>query len=1397
MEYDEHLLAGAVHLLPAYVALERQALGRLVVVTGEANLDGCRRLLAAGARRIFVVGTGVEAEPGIEVHPPSVTLPLRDASVDLILCTVSTPEIPALEEARRVLRPEGILALYLPSGAAEMQSSIDEALRVRFSALEWLALSPWRGLTIAPLPETESDGLRGCRRAIFSDEFLDPPSAPQSLLVLGFVGPKVAETECVLLALPGESKRSGPLEKVTSRGESSAEEQQKLRHRQAELERSEEVLSRREEALCRAEADLARQSKEARAAAAELEARKLTSLTEAASRPTGQGLASAEAEEREEAAAAKATAKVAEREEAAAAEVAAKVAKREEAAAAEVAAKEAELEEAAAAEVAAKIAELEEAAAAKEAEREEAAAAEVAAKVAELEEAAAAKEAELEAAAAAEVAAKVAKLEEAAAAKEAELEEAAAAKEAELEEAAAAKEAELEGAAAAEVAAKEAELESAAKRAELEPAIEADTGESEAAIASAALEEKSAALALREQALEEREAALESAKRDEKQTREEKDGEKGKGEKEEIEVLRQALIEREAELARLRSGTSSLEGEGHRVGADIALDRDRLREELVQRSAALQASEEQLWLAREAAQKERIENVRLVAEVDRLREQVERGRGVERDRLKEIESLGHELRRLEVAHAELQGLLEGKSQRIRELEERVQGVGAEVDSNVQRLREELREARTEIERVRSREQAGSEQANRREREAAEAQQTISQLRRAVDDYAAIAANLRGELVVIQVEVEQLQSLVPTLKKQTADLRGKLKARDDEAALLQQKLESAMTEQQHLRKRLRERKRRYDVLLARHDGLEAEVEGLRAELEAVKLAMAQIESAASATDLHGDQTATGLRQQLAGQARRFADELERIEARRDSVLKAANARLDRAQLEAHVRAEEQEFLLFRVDTCEQRIWEMTDASDRSAARLAAGLAQYAKQKEQLEDLVHELEVSRDLLAEAESRVAELERNLASERVRLARQGIESSAKSLSEMLPRGLGSDASAMVTDDAVFGEAEFDAPLHLDDELLRMTDAILDGEAELVQPMVSRRTDDEYDRELEEILASATGFQGMPSLGLGEDVDNELIEDVEAAMASSRAATVVMEPAAVLEPEAWIESSAEGDGTGIIIEMLDDEAWPDDWAEGGVGSGPALLSTDSGSSDTYIDIDLFEGDEVGPGSGHAAIANDEEDEEEAVSPRPSAVAEAVAAVDLELSAAALRALAGPAQLGTELSRSSEENTDDTNFDDVFDLEMPALVKTPDDEEPTEAPTSGLLARPRELPDLPGVPGVPELPGVREVPGVPGLPELPELPEMSRVPSLSGMPEPSGVTAIPDMAKLPGILEELVPAVEETAPTATQLPENLSEEFAEDLEVEVDLAGLEDEIEIDMTIEDSRSPSQG
>ena len=81
------------------------------------------------------------------------------------------------------------------------------------------------------------------------------------------------------------------------------------------------------------------------------------------------------------------------------------------------------------------------------------------------------------------------------------------------------------------------------------------------------------------------------------------------------------------------------------------------------------------------------------------------------------------------------------------------------------------------------------------------------------------------------------------------------------------------------------------------------------------------------------------------------------------------------------------MLVRLDEAEQRIWEMTDESDRNAARLAASLAELEKNKERLNETFEELEVTRNLLNAAQTRALEQERALSSERAKLARAGLD--------------------------------------------------------------------------------------------------------------------------------------------------------------------------------------------------------------------------------------------------------------------------------------------------------------------------------------------------------------------------------------------------------------------------
>jgi hypothetical protein len=429
-----------------------------------------------------------------------------------------------------------------------------------------------------------------------------------------------------------------------------------------------------------------------------------------------------------------------------------------------------------------------------------------------------------------------------------------------------------------------------------------------------------------------------------------------------------------------------------RATVDLALDRDRLREELTRRTADIQALETRLWQAEEEAEKERLENVRLVTDVDRLREQVDRSRVVEQERVQELEHLGHELRRLEVAYAELQGQLATRDQRLREL------AAATADTHtlppeVAELQFELHELGAQRDQAQALERASADLARRRERELEAANRTIRELRRTLEEHAGVAANLRGELAVVQVRIEQHEDVVPRLQERLREQQRKTVAREEEVADLQRRLEVAVAEQQHLRRKLRLQRQDLETLAARKGALESDLQRQQDELDGKRRSLEQMQKILSLGSGEGSGSmaeVSALRVLLTQQTREHAEQLARVEAQARQAAEQERERLQRVQLEATIRGEEQEYLIFQLDTAEQRIWEMSDATDRSAARLAAGLAQLEKQKEQYEDLIDQLEVTRNLLAEAQAQVVELERQLAGERAKLARVTFEPGA-----------------------------------------------------------------------------------------------------------------------------------------------------------------------------------------------------------------------------------------------------------------------------------------------------------------------------------------------------------------------------------------------------------------------
>lgn len=621
-----------------------------------------------------------------------------------------------------------------------------------------------------------------------------------------------------------------------------------------------------------------------------------------------------------------------------------------------------------------------------------------------------------------------------------------------------------------------------------------------------------------------------------------------------------------------------------RPSADVALDRDRLREELSRRTADMQALETRLWESEEEVQKERLENVRLVTDVDRLREQVDRSRVAEQERVQELERLGHELRKLELAHAELQGLLTTREQQVRELE--ASAGGQDHPPELEALRQQVRELGAQRDQAQALERAASELARRRERELADASRTIRELRRNVEEHASISANLRGELAVIQVELEQHQSAVPRLQERLRDQQRKTLEREEEAAELQRRFEGAVAEQQALRQRLRRHKQESEGLAAVRDALEVDLYRLRGELEARRKVVEQLQQlVALGTGGRGadDEGAElqGLRAMLAEQASQHAEQLARGEQQQRLSAESERARLKRTQLEATIRGEEQEYLLYQLDTAEQRIWEMTDATDRSAARLAAGLAQLEKQKEQYEDLIDQLEVSRNLLAEAQGQIVELERQLANERAKLARLTLEPGLRidveedeapdaGAFDILIEASGRDEdSGMEVAPPIQRDPNQPDPLagiDFDDDeeslAVRLAGPSFTGAFDVASVQIDLDDDEDYEED-RVLLPSDSRVQ----IDLDDEEDDEEDEVRPAARVTPPAAPRLLRalpfldddedvfsidtdaialaeptpPTPVPDRPGFDQKFAEHSNSRIVIEILDDEAWPEE----------------------------------------------------------------------------------------------------------------------------------------------------------------------------------------------------------------------------------------------------------------
>lgn len=476
----------------------------------------------------------------------------------------------------------------------------------------------------------------------------------------------------------------------------------------------------------------------------------------------------------------------------------------------------------------------------------------------------------------------------------------------------------------------------------------------------------------------------------------------------EVGVLRERAEQQQHLLAQSRAradelgATAAQNIEQGRMLAEVAIDRDRLREEAARRASAIEKLEERLWSTRDDVQRERVENVKLATEVERLREQVERTRAAETVKQNELERFATELRQLELARADLIGVVRSRDEEIARQRRELEAVSSR-DADLQNVRHELElrarelgEQSVRIEQLRAREQDAQSQLRRREQQLAEVGNELQRLRRLAEDRGANASALQNELDVRAVELEQLAANVSDLQLQVETLRNERRTAEQHSVGLQEQIEQLGSERELLRRLLREREQELEDLSSVQESSGVELYKLRRELDSAARANERLSEVLQLGAGDGEPDAAErmrdwppaavaevarLRQLLAETTPRPAE----VDSGRDESPSADRMRSRRLQRELEIRAEEHERALTMLDGAEQRIWEMSDASDRNAARLAASLAQLERQREQLDETLDELEVTRNLLAAAQARNVENERTLASERAKLARIG----------------------------------------------------------------------------------------------------------------------------------------------------------------------------------------------------------------------------------------------------------------------------------------------------------------------------------------------------------------------------------------------------------------------------
>jgi chromosome segregation ATPase len=462
----------------------------------------------------------------------------------------------------------------------------------------------------------------------------------------------------------------------------------------------------------------------------------------------------------------------------------------------------------------------------------------------------------------------------------------------------------------------------------------------------------------------------------------------------EVQVLKTRLAEQESSLQQTRTRAEELSAtaaEGLQKGqmlADVARDRDRLREQLSQRARALEELEGKVWEGREHLQREKLENVRLSSEVERLKELLGRARDIEKQRAAEIESLGAELRGVELDRVELKALLRSREERLSQLLTEADAK-AESSEEVGALRAQLENRRSEAESLEAKldktqhlHRQTAEIAEQRGQELAKVRRKLRALEQVAEERADTAARLQTELDVRQLELKQTKEAYEVSSQAVEELT---KERDEANELLRERsseLDRVRSREAELRRRLFE----LDAAMERLSKAQSEESGASKEV----LDMREVLEAATG---RGDEASTirnlpsrpnDMYEALRGQLTDAEAELARLRTGGEG--EELNERLAMLALEADVRASEQEIMLAELDAAEQQIWEMTDASDRNAARFAASLAQLEKQKERVDQLLDELEVTRSLLSAEQARTLEQERLLASERAKMARAGL---------------------------------------------------------------------------------------------------------------------------------------------------------------------------------------------------------------------------------------------------------------------------------------------------------------------------------------------------------------------------------------------------------------------------